>query len=231
MEYNMDKLQGKLIAVEGIDGSGKTTQIEFLRQYLASKGLALRAWEVEVINFPRYGKNIYANLVTRYLEGEFGSIQSVNPYLIAFSFAGDRLLAKPLIENWLNEGKVVIANRYVSSSKAHLGANMDEKKREEFMEWIDQLEYQTNGMPKPDLTILLKVDPKVGQQNALKDHKVDIHEKNIQHEEKAAKIFFELSQVEENWVVVNCMENGQMRSKEEIQQEIMDILDSIIQKR
>ncbi len=212
----MVKLQGKLICFEGIDGSGKTTQIELLREYLASQGLA---WEA--ISFPRYGQNLYADLVTRYLEGEFGE---ASPYLISLAFAGDRLLAKPLIESWLQSGKVVIANRYVSSSKAHLGASLPENQREEFMEWIDQLEYGTNGMPKPDLNILLNVDPKVGQKNAMdKDHP-DMHEKSIEHENKAAKIYYELSQSEENWIVVDCMENGQMQSKEDIQRELLEIL-------
>ncbi len=210
--------KGFLLVIDGIDGSGKTTQIELLKQYLASQGQAL---QVEVINFPRYEDNLYGKLIKRYLEGEFGE---VNPYLIAPVFAGDRFLAKPLIESWLNEGKVVIANRYVSSSKAHLGANMDEVKKEEFMEWIDQLEYQTNGMPKPDFTILLKVDPKVGQKNALADHQVDMHEQSIEHEQKASKIYFEMSQAEENWEVLDCMENGKMKSKEDIHKEIVKII-------
>ena len=145
---------GKLIVIDGIDGSGKTTQIELLGKYLSEKNIPY-----EVINFPRYGENIYADLITRYLEGEFGSINEINPYLMALTFAGDRLLAKPLIEGWLAAGKVVIANRYVSASKAHLGANLPEDQRENFMEWVDKLEYETNSTPKPDLNILLNVDP------------------------------------------------------------------------
>lgn len=213
--------KGFLLVIDGIDGSGKTIQIELLKQYLASQGPTL---QMEVINFPRYGQNLYARLVTRYLEGEFGDINQVDPYLVALAFAGDRALAKEQMGKWMEDGKVVLANRYVSSSKAHLGANLPEGKREEFMEWIDQLEYEENGMPKPNLTILLKVDAKVGQQNALKDHKVDIHEKSLEHEEKASKIYLELSKKEPNWAVVNCMEDGKMRSKEDIHQEIINIL-------
>ncbi len=213
--------KGKLIVIDGIDGSGKTTQIELLRQYLASQGPTL---QVEVINFPRYEDNEYGKLIRRYLEGEFGSIKDVNPYLVALAFAGDRVLAKPLIENWLNERKIVIANRYVSSSKAHLGANLPEYERENFMEWIDQLEFQTNGMPKPNLSILLNIDPAVGQKNALIKNSPDIHEKDLTHGEKAAKIYLELSKSEENWVVVNCMIDDKMRPKEDIQKDITSIL-------
>ena len=215
----MDK--GKLIVIDGIDGSGKTTQIELLGKYLTEKSIPY-----EVINFPRYGQNLYADLVTRYLEGEFGNINEVNPYLMACIFAGDRLLAKSLIENWLAEGKIVIANRYVSSSKAHLGANLPEEGRENFMGWIDELEYQTNGMPKPNLNILLKVTPEIGQQNALKDQKTDIHEKSLKHEQKASEIYLDLSKTEENWVVVDCMENETMKSEEAINKEIIQILSS-----
>ena len=213
----MDKKQGQLIVIDGIDGSGKTTQIELLTKYLSGKNIPF-----EIINFPRYGDNEYGKLIRRYLAGEFG--QSVNPYLVAAIFAGDRLLAKPLIESWLAEGKVVLANRYVSSSKAHLSAKLPEDQRKKFMEWIDQLEYQTNGMPKPDLNILLDVDPAVGQKNALSKNTSDIHEKDLAHEEKAAKIYFELSRSEENWVVVNCMQNDKMSPKEEIHREILKVL-------
>ncbi len=210
-------MKGKLIVIDGIDGSGKTTQVSLLSQYLAGKNITH-----EVISFPRYEDNLYGDLIRRYLGGEFGV--DVNPYLISLAFAGDRALAKPEIENWLNEGSVVIANRYVSASKAHLGANLAENERENFMEWIYQLEYQTNGIPKPDLNIFLNIDPKIGQQNVKVKHNPDMHEKNIEHEEMANKIYLELTQAEENWVVVNCMIGDKMRPKEDIHKEIIVIL-------
>ena len=212
-------MNGKLIVIDGIDGAGKTTQIELLKEYLASQDQAL-----ELIDFPRYEDNLYGKLVKRYLDGEFGDINQTNPYLLALAYAGDRALAKPEIENWLNEGSVVIANRYVSASKAHLGANLAENERENFMEWIYQLEYQTNGIPKPDLNIFLNIDPKIGQQNVKVKHNPDMHEKNIEHEEMANKIYLELTQAEENWVVVNCMIGDKMRPKEDIHKEIIVIL-------
>src|SRR3989338_8282628 len=207
--------RGQLIVIEGIDGSGKSTQIELLKQASASQGVAL-----EAISFPRYEDNIYGKLIKRYLEGEFGGINQVNPYLMALAFAGDRILAKPLIEKWLPEGKVVLVNRYVSSSKAHMGANLPEEKREEFFKWLDELEYQTNGLPYADLTILLSVDPKIAQKNVLGGTS-DIHEENLQHLEQAQKIYLELARKENNWYVIDCMENGQMKTREEINQEIV----------
>lgn len=219
-KINIDRKIGKLIVIDGIDGSGKTTQVELLSKYLKENNISF-----EVVNFPKY-ESFYGQLIKRYLEGEFG--KSVNSYLVAPIFAADRLLAKPLIENWLSEGKIIIANRYVSASKAHLGANLEENEKENFMEWIDQLEYQTNNIPKPDITILLKIDPKTGQMNALKDQLKDIHEESSSHEEKAAKIYLELSKAEENWKVVECMEDGKLKSKETINKLLVEILSSIL---
>lgn len=214
----MNKKQGLLLVFEGIDGSGKTTQIKLLRQYLALQGVTL---QVEVISFPQYGKNEYADKISRYLSGKLGHI---DPYELARVYANDRKTVREQILGWLENGKLVIANRYVSSSKAHMGANLDDAERKEFIEWLDELEYQENGMPKPDLTILLKVDPKIGQKNALDKTKPDIHEKNLEHEQNAAKIYFELSQNEPNWVVVDCMRDGQMKSEEDIHKDLVDII-------
>ncbi|MBI2019426.1 dTMP kinase [Candidatus Daviesbacteria bacterium] len=204
--------QGKLIVVEGIDGSGKSTQVELLKQAL----------NCEIISFPRYEDNEYGRLIKNYLEGEFGSINEVDPYKIACLFAGDRLLAKPIIEKWLSEGKIVIANRYVSASKAHMGANLPEGKREDFFKWLGELEYQTNGIPKEDLTILLKVDPVVAQKN-VKGGGPDIHEENLRHLEEAGRIYLYLAKNNPKWYVVDCMQDSNMRSIEEISKEVINI--------
>ncbi len=214
--------KGLLIVIEGIDGSGKTTQVELLKYALASQGVLLQG-----ISFPRYEDNIYGKLIKRYLEGEFGSIREVNPYLMALAYAGDRALAKEQIDKWLKEGKLVIANRYVSASKAHMGANLPEEKREEFFKWLDELEYKTNKIPKEDLTILLEVDPKVGQRNVLGDGR-DIHEESLSHLEEASKIYLELAKRENNWQVINCMTNQQMKTPDQIHQEIARILREIL---
>lgn len=212
--------KGFLIVIDGIDGSGKTTQIELLTKYLAEKNISF-----EVINFPRYEDNLYGKLIKRYLEGELGTIGEVNPYLVALAYAGDRILAKPEIENWLNEGKVVIVNRYVSASKAHLGANSEENNRKDFFKWLDRLEYEINGIPKEDITILLQVDPKIGQKNVIGKHRPDIHERSLNHLEQASKIYLQLASISSNWYVIDCMRNGGMKTAEEIHQEIIKILE------
>lgn len=210
--------KGVLIVIDGIDGSGKTTQIGLLKKYLDLQGVPC-----ETISFPQYGENKFAKEIEDYLKGNLGSLDKVDPYFIATAFASDRTLAKEEINQWLKEGKIVIANRYVSSSKAHLGANLPQAQREKFFRWLDKLEFETNGIPKEDLTILLSVDPKVGQKN-VQEGKVDIHENNLKHLKEAGKIYLKLSQTEPNWYVVNCMEGTKMKSIQGINQEIVELL-------
>ncbi|MBI2330442.1 dTMP kinase [Candidatus Daviesbacteria bacterium] len=210
--------KGRLIVIDGIDGSGKSTQVELLKGYLGSKGVPL-----QTISFPRYEDNTYGKLIKRYLEGEFGGTNQVNPYLMALAYAGDRSLAKPLIEKWLSEGKVVLANRYVSSSKAHMGASLPKEKREEFFKWLDELEYQTNGLPFADLTILLSIDPKIALKN-VSGGAPDIHEEDLQHLERANQIYLSLAKSGNNWCVVDCMKDGRMKKPANIHQEILQIL-------
>lgn len=210
----MNKKQGLLIVFEGIDGSGKTTQIELLKKFLALQGVA---WEA--ISFPQYGKNKYADQIESYLKGNI----SYDSYSIAKAFAGDRLLAKPRIVSWLKKGKLVIANRYASSSKAHLGANISETEREDFFKWLNELEYKTNDIPKEDLTILLNVDPKISQKNLGEGN--DIHERSLKHLTEASKIYLQLAKSNSNWYVVECIKAGKMKPREEIHKRIMEILD------
>ena len=218
--------KGQLVVIDGIDGSGKTTQINLLAKSLKEKEV-----DFEVISFPQYGKNEYADYIHDYLSGKFGEINSINPYDLAKVYCDDRKTAREQILSWLGSGKLVIANRYVSSSKAHLGAHLEEDQRKQFINWINKLEYGENNMPKEDLTILLNVDPRVGQKNSQderssstnKDH-LDIHEDNLKHLQEANKIFLELSKQELNWVVIDCMKGDNMQSPEKIHQQILKTL-------
>ena len=204
--------KGLLIVIDGIDGSGKATQVELLEKEI----------DCVIFDFPRYEDSIYGALIKRYLNGEFGN--EVSPYLVSLPFAMDRLLAKQEIEKALQEGKIVLCNRYTASNKAHMGANLSESKREEFINWLDKIEYETNMLPKPDLTIFLNVPPQIGQRNISNR---DIHEKNIKHLLEANKIYQELAK-EPGWVTIECTENGQMKTPEEIHMELLSVTHSAI---
>ncbi|MBI2601021.1 thymidylate kinase [Candidatus Daviesbacteria bacterium] len=224
---NQVKKRGYFIVIDGTDGSGKATQIKLLTNSFRQKGI-----DFETIDFPRYEDNVYGMLIGRYLSGEFGRVDDVNPYLMSLAFAGDRKVAAPKIKKWLDQGKLVITNRYVSSNKAHMGANLSSKERPAFLKWLEELEYKTNEVPKEDLTILLHVDSRLGQQNVdskhtrnhLKDVKRDIHEASLKHLEEANRIYLELSKTDPSWIVIECMANGSMKSPDKIHDEITEVL-------
>lgn len=210
-------MKGKLIVFEGTDGSGKATQVKFLSDYLLQQKIPH-----EVISFPRYGENPYTNLVRSYLDGEFGNKKKISPYIISLAFAGDRFLAKSQIEKLLASGKIVLADRYVSSNKAHMAAELSEKERKNFINWLDNLEYKVNQIPREDLVIFLYVPYQISQKN-ISEKKRDLLEKDLKHQKATSEIYLKLAK-NKNWVTINCVKNEKMRSKEDIHKEIVDKL-------
>ena len=139
------KPRGKLIIIEGADGSGKTVQSELLMQYLKNKNTSARYF-----NFPRYD-TFYGQTVARFLRGEFGDINQVSPYLASLPYSLDRLSAKTEIADILNRGEIVIANRYATSNLAHQGAKFAEtNERDKYLNWLETMEYKINQIPKED---------------------------------------------------------------------------------
>src|SRR3990172_749555 len=146
-------MQGKLIVITGIDGSGKTVQTKLIYARLLREKYA-----VVTTDFPQYGKTFFAEMVIKYLKGEYGSADSVSPYLAALLYAGDRWEAKEQINNWLREGRIIISNRYVCDNMAHQGGKIHApEEKDKFIQWLDKLEHHIFGIPRPDLNILLHV--------------------------------------------------------------------------
>src|SRR5665213_69113 len=141
--------RGKLIAIEGIDGSGKATQTQLLAKALEDRGLTCTRF-----SFPRYG-SFFGRLIGQFLNGEFGALDTVDAHLSAVLYAGDRLEAKAEIEAALAAGHTVLADRYTASNLAHQTARVAEEKRAEFIDWLRQLEYGIYGLPAEDLVIYL----------------------------------------------------------------------------
>ncbi len=142
-----------LIVLEGLDGAGKSTQVKRLREYLQQ-----RCGSLEYIHFPRYEAPVYGDLITRFLKGEFGSIEAVHPQLVALLFAEDRHGAAPAMRQALEEGKTVLLDRYVYSNIAYQCAKLqDLQERRKLRDWIFNTEYGRFDLPEPDLNLFLDV--------------------------------------------------------------------------
>ena len=222
--------RGKLIALEGIDGSGKRTQLDLLASALDARGLgAFR------ISFPRY-ESFFGKLVGRYLNGEFGTLDAVDPHLSALLYAGDRLEAKGEIEAALSAGKVVLADRYVASNLAHQSARVQPEKREEFLAWLKRLEYGLYALPAEDLVIYLRVPVAEAHRlvalkaaRAYTSLKRDIQEADIKHLEETATIYDRLA-TESNWARIDCLNEASraLYTPEEIHRAVLEAVETRI---
>lgn len=215
---------GRLIVLSGIDGSGKATQAGLLQQRIRDAG-----GDAEIVDFPRYGSNIFADMVSAYLRGEYGPADNVDAHLASLMYAGDRWTARPAIEQWLAEGTVVVCNRYVCANQAHQGGKIaDADARREFYAWVEHLEFEVFAMPRPDLTILLHVPPEVAQRLVdAKGHREyiggsrrDAHETSAGHLLNAAQAHLELCESRPHWVRVDCVRDGDLLSREEIAEKV-----------
>lgn len=212
-------MHGRMIVFEGIDGSGKSTQVELLLAYLKSKKKKFSYYK-----FPQYEKTFHGRVVSRFLQGEFGSVNTVNPHLISLAYAMDRTTAKDNLYQDLNRGKIIICDRYVSSSKAHHGAKFEAKKQKDFIAWIDELEYDINNLPREDLTILLDIPANVSFELQKKmGKKKDIHEEALDYLENVRGVYLKLAK-DKHWAAVNCLAENSLRTPEEIHLEILGLL-------
>jgi len=219
-------MRGKLIVFEGLDGSGKATQLEMLKKRLVGQGFKVASTEC-----PRYDK-FYGRLTGRYLAGEFGAKEEVSPYLASLLYASDRLNEREDILKWLEENDFVLVNRYVPSSEAFLGARfLGIGERKQFIEWLNVMEYDINKLRKPHLVMFLDMPPEIGQQLVLdKGHREymngteqDIHEKDIDFQKHVREVYKELSQ-RDNWIKIECAPENDLRSKEDIAEELWKII-------
>lgn len=150
--------RGKFIVFEGIDGSGKSTQTKFLIKKLKKEG-----YKVAKIDFPQYGTKS-AGLIEEYLNGKYGSSKEVGPWRASIFYACDRYDASFKIRKWLKEGKIVVSDRYIGSNIGHQGAKIKNKKeRKKYLKWLFNLEYNIFGIPKPDISFILKINPELSR--------------------------------------------------------------------
>lgn len=225
-------MRGKLIVITGIDGSGKTVQTKLLGERLLKEG-----YPAVVTDFPHYGKTFFADMVTRYLTGEFGSAHTVSPYLAALLYAGDRWECKEQIETWLNEGKIIVSNRYVCDNMAHQGGKLGfSPERERFFLWLDKLEHQVFCIPRSDLNILLYVPADIAyqlierkeQRAYLGNEKKDIHEEDIDHLKNSQQTFLDIAKRGKEWVIINCTPDNMLLQEQVIAGKVWEAIQNII---
>lgn len=205
--------RGSFIVLEGTDGSGKTTQLQSLAEQLRHAGHS-----IAVFDFPQY-EQPSSYFVKRYLNGEYGSAESVGPYTGALFYALDRYDVAEQIRLALSEGKVVLANRYTASSMAHQGAKFDNaEQRRGYFIWLDNLEFETLKIPRPDLNIVLRVPADLAQglvdqkeNRSYTDKKRDLHEADLAHLQMAVTVYDDLCQLfPKDFTRIDCVRNGSL---------------------
>ena len=224
------------IVLEGVDGSGKSTQIANLQAMLSEQGIA-----TEYLHFPRFDAPYFGDLIARFLRGELGSVEQVDPYIVAMLYAGDRRDAAQMIRGWLDEGKVVICDRYVYSNIGYQCAKVeDEAERERLREWILSLEYDYFLIPRPDVSLFLDV-PEAFTERKLKQEvregddrsylhgKKDIHEQSMELQRRVRQVYLDAAVYDERMHVIDCCdEELNMAAPEEIFAKIKTIVNQYI---
>lgn len=220
---------GKLIVIEGTDGSGKSTQFKKLTQRLTEEGKLFKT-----LVFPQYSEPSSA-LIRMYLGGEFGDKPSdVNAYAASAFYAVDRYASfQKDWGKWYREGGLIVSDRYISSNAVHQTSKEKPENREAFLQWLYEFECDKLGMPKPDLTIYLDVptaftEKLMRHREAETNTHADIHEQDMgylatcREMGRAAAQFY-------GWNVIQCVDQGQMRSIEDIHQEIYDLVSKCLE--
>jgi len=220
--------KGKLIVIEGNDGSGKGTQHKLLLEYLTKNNVSFSAFD-----FPQYESTFFGNFVGRFLNGDFGHVSRINPYLAMFPYAGDRWQVKEKLHESVNSGKLVICNRYAPSI-AYQVVKVKPSERKKFLSWAEELEYKVFGIPREDWVIFLYVPFKVahklieqkGERKYLNGKTHDQYE-DYDYLKRVEKMYLWLSKIKKNWIRIDCCDhNGQMKTREEIFSEILKRLKS-----
>lgn len=216
-------MSGKLIVIEGADGSGKATQTTRLFERLRN----LRV-NVLRVSFPNYASESSA-LIKMYLRGDFGgSAESVNAYAAAMFYAVDRFASYSTWKNFYNEGGIVLCDRYSASNAAHQGAKFTRKtEREKFWNWLDDVEFKKFQLPRPNLTIFLDMPPAIAAMLRQRRGREDLHESDAAYMEKSYKMYVELAQ-KYGWKTINCAENNFARSSLDIEQDIFRLVEEML---
>lgn len=211
-------MKGKLIVIDGTDGSGKATQVAQLKNRLLAEGRS-----VESLDFPRYYDNFFGKMIGEALRGDYGDWAGIHPKIASVIYANDRAESASQIKSWIDAGSIVILDRYVSSNQIHQGGkitNLEERK--EFLSWLDTLEHDILGSPRPDIILYLDVPLSITQNLLISkgnkeskeylEGKGDQHEDDPEHLENAKQSGLKMIAENNNWVRIDCSQDGEIYS-------------------
>ena len=225
---------GKLFVIDGTDGSGKQTQFDLLKKHLTEDGI-----EYKTVSFPNYDSPS-SSLVKMYLSGEFGeNAKDVSPYIASTFYAADRYATfKKELQEYYDNGGIILADRYTTANMVHqAGKITDEIEREKYLNWLFDLEFNIYGLPVPTEVFFLNMPPKKVEEliknrenKFTHNDKKDIHERDAKHLEDSYNAACSLVN-KYNWNEVKCVKNEEIRTREDIHNEIYNIVYKEIQKK
>lgn len=218
-------MKGRLIVIEGTDGSGKTTQTELLLARLKREGVSC-----ESLRFPRYEENLFGRLIRESQDGLHGDFMNLDPKIGSVLYACDRFETMPRLKKWLEEGKLVILDRYISSNQVHQGGKIaDKEKRARFLDWLSVMEYEKLGNLRPDIVLYLDM-PFEASKLLIENRKgvKDLADSDWQYLANSKEAGEYMLTVEHGWIKIECAPGGDLLPKEEIAEEIWEKLQPML---
>ncbi len=220
-------MTGKFYVIEGTDASGKKTQFDLL-----IKRFVIEGYDVVTFDFPQYEDNS-SFFVREYLAGKYGNADQVGPYTASVFYALDRFSAKTEIKKALDEGKIVLSNRFVGSNMAHQGTKFSNpEERRGFFIWEDNLEFQMLAIPRPTASIVLRVDAQTAKQlldlRAESDgRKKDIHEANEDHLKRSVDVYDDLTTLfPKDFIRIDCVRSNRLLTREQIHELVWNAIEA-----
>lgn len=219
-----------LVAIEGIDGSGKGTQARRLYERLRDSG-----WTAELLSFPRYAETEFGRAIGRFLNGEFGDLSSVDPHLAATLYAADRFESRDLLLDRMAACDVVVLDRYVPSNMAHQGAKRSGPARAELQQWIETIEFNVFRLPRPDVVLHLDLPAErasqlIAQKSArtYTDRAADIQEEDTGYLAGVRSAYLDLSDRIPGWQVISLLDGDRLRTIDEVAELVWDAIHPLL---
>lgn len=219
---------GTFIVIDGTDGSGKATQTTLLVDRLRRENR-----RVETISFPQYGTKS-SGMVEEYLSGKYGSAEEVGAERASIFYAVDRFDASKKIQNWLDEGAVVVSDRYVGSNMGHQGSKIqDPEKRRAFFTWNTHLEHELFQIPRPTVNIVLHVPTEIAMKRTagrISKHGLtkDIHEADQHHLQAAEAAYIDLTKQFPEFKLVECVDPDHELTPEEVHERVWNVISPLL---